>query len=305
MWQGPRSDSDVSLEEWGSEYRLVRWVPDLTIDDIEVQVEGRYIFVQTNPADSERRYVWRAKLPEDVIEDAIHAEMQEDAVLTVILPKLNTPARKIPVTVAEPRGDAPVSAAQPQAEEPQDAQNTRAMDMDSEAHWAVDDLGGEYRLSRRVRGLTVEDVNVEILNKKITVSGGEGDAAIQITESLPSDVEEDFVLAELTDNVLTIVLPKSLPRAINIVEGDKAAAGSSSSSSSSVARKIDGLDIRGEEASVGTEASARAEPSSPVSPTEQEVQPQGAPGNGELADWIDVMDEAEEKVHPIDDAENK
>lgn len=289
----------MSLEDWGSEYRLVRWVPDVTIDDIEVQVEGRYIFVQTNPADSERRYVWRAKLPEDVIEDAIHAEMQEDAVLTVILPKLNTPARKIPVTVAEARGDAPVSAAQPQAEEPQDAQNTRAMDMDSEAHWAVDDLGGEYRLSRRVRGLTVEDINVEILNKKITVSGGEGDDAIQITESLPSDVEEDFVLAELTDNVLTIVLPKSLPRAINIVEGDKAAAGPSSSS---VARKIEGLDIRGEEASAVTEASAPAEPSSPVAP---EGKPQGASGNGELADWIDVMDEAEEKVHPIDDAKNK
>ena len=73
-------------------------------------------------------------------------------------------------------------------------------------------------------------------------------------------------------------------------------------SSSGVARKIEGLDIRGEEASAVTEASAPAEPSSPVAP---EGKPQGASGNGELADWIDVMDEAEEKVHPIDDAKNK
>lgn len=83
----------------------------------------------------------------------------------------------------------------------------------------VEDWGAEYRIVVQVNGVTGADIRMEVRGSELGVraeSGGEEGSQLDFTVQIPSDVERDFILAEVNSNVLTIVLPKAEPRLVTV-----------------------------------------------------------------------------------------
>eukprot|EP00803_Ostreobium_quekettii_P007822 evm.model.scf_866.3 EVM.evm.TU.scf_866.3 scf_866:51816-54004(+) len=297
----PNADGLVDLEDWGAEYRLVRWVPDVRADQIRVQVEGRFVVVRTECDEPERRFEWQARVPEGVEEGAIHAEVSEGGVLTVILPKAEDPVRVIPVTeVRGPSGNAQRGVEVEDAANAGNAEN---------GGWVVEERGGEYRLSRDVGPVEAEGVVAEVVDGRVAVSvpGVGGGAGVRAAWGMPPDVDHGAVSADVEDGTLTVVLPKAGAAAREAGSGaaePQQGRGEHQGSASqaevdAVGQKVGSLQI--------PDSAAPAEPSAPLLPADTEPRAQGAavgpqapqpPGSpsGDMTDWVDVMEEDASKA---------
>ncbi|GMH38665.1 hypothetical protein BSKO_06549 [Bryopsis sp. KO-2023] len=190
------------IEDWGAEYRIVTQVRGLTGDDIKLEIRGSELGVRAESGEEDSQISFKVQIPVDVAREFIMAEVNSNE-LTIVLPK------------AEPRVVTVETVDDPP--QPQEQMEAEAEDVEPERRPPVvvdlNDWGSEYRLTQFAQGLTLDDINVQVRDGRLSVAIGE----LEVECLVPPGVVVDGIHADMDQSgILTVVLPKSEGRFIPV-----------------------------------------------------------------------------------------